>query len=217
MSTFGQWKRQALAKRFGLTEKKSHPDLLLWVNSHTEVGELATRNLLRLLRQTSDKFWDFNEWELALKVIAKIIQEVNFDGNTIRSFSLRDMRATIDNEELNGKPDWVVATGSQDPEKPYFFLQEHKKSFDNEGDPIGQCLVAMLVAQTLNQEPNEILYGSFVVGADWYFMILKGKEYSISLPYSITREDDILQIYQILKILKIRLFTMLGEELEDEE
>ncbi len=28
MSNFGQWKRQALAKRFGLTEKKSHPDLL---------------------------------------------------------------------------------------------------------------------------------------------------------------------------------------------
>ncbi len=212
MSTFGQWKRQALAKRFGLTEKKSHPDLLLWVNSHTEVGELATRNLLRLLRQTSDKFWDFNEWELALKVIAKIIQEVNFDGNTIRSFSLRDMRATIDNEELNGKPDWVVATGSQDPEKPYFFLQEHKKSFDNEGDPIGQCLAAMLVAQTLNQEPNEILYGSFVVGADWYFMILKGREYSISLPYSTTKKIELLQIYQILKTLKIRLFTMLGEE-----
>jgi hypothetical protein len=217
MSTFGQWKRQALAKRFGLTEKKSHPDLLLWVNSHTKVGELTTRNLLRLLRQTSDKFWDFNEWELALKVIAKIIQEVNFDGNAIRSFSLRDMRATIDNEELNGKPDWVVATGSQDPEKPYFFLQEHKKSFDNEGDPIGQCLAAMLVAQTLNQEPNEILYGSFVVGADWYFMILKGKEYSISLPYSTTKEIELLQIYQILKTLKIRLFTMLGEELEDEE
>jgi hypothetical protein len=35
-------------------------------------------------------------------------------------------------------------------------LQEHKKSFDNEGDPIGQCLAAMLVAQTLHQEPNEV-------------------------------------------------------------
>ncbi len=217
MSTFGQWKRQALAKRFGLIEKNNHPDLLHWVNATAKIDDLSKKSLLKMQKSIARKYLDFSEWELALKVIARIIQEVNFDGNTIRSFSLRDMRATIDNEELNGKPDWVVATGSQDPEKPYFFLQEHKKSFDNEGDPIGQCLAAMLVAQTLNQEPNEILYGSFVVGADWYFMILKGKEYSISLPYSTTKEIELLQIYQILKTLKIRLFTMLGEELEDEE
>jgi hypothetical protein len=215
MSNFSQWKRQAVEERFQLKEVDNHLDLLNWLAEEQEIAPLSRQNLLRLRKEIMHKIHDFNEWELAVKVIGKIIQEVNFDGMRLRSFSQRELKAVVDGEELSGKPDWMIATGSQDPRKPFFFLQEHKKTIDSDGDPMGQCLAAMLAAQEINQNHEEILYGGVVVGADWYFMILKNKEYSISLAYSVTWEEVILKIYQILKTLKIRIFTSTGESLDN--
>lgn len=216
MSNFGQWKRQALEDKFGIHQVDVLPELTEWVEavSVEAPDEFVVHNLKKLRKDVLRKYWDFNEWELVVKVIGRIIQEVNFDGLNVRSFALRELKSTVEGEDLVGKPDWMVASGSQEPKKPYFFLQEHKKSFDNEGDPIGQCLAAMLVGQALNQGNPELMYGGFIVGNSWYFMILKGKQYSISVPYSITDEEDLFHIYQILKTLKIRIFTMLGESLD---
>ncbi len=216
MSNFGQWKRQALERKFDLKQVDILPELTNWIDipNLEQPDEFVAHNLKKLRKEVLRKYWDFNEWELVIKVIGRIIQEVNFDGLNVRSFALRELKSTVEGEDMVGKPDLMVASGSQEPESPYFFLQEHKKTFDNEGDPIGQCLAAMLVGQVLNGGIPELMYGGFIVGNSWYFMILKGKEYSISVPYSITDEEDLFKIYQILKTLKIRIFTMLGEELD---
>ena len=61
-------------------------------------------------------------------------------------------------------------------------------------------LAAMLVAQELNEHKHPI-YGCYVKGVIWYFVVLQGKEYAISLPYVAVRED-IFAIVSILKALK---------------
>ncbi len=60
--------------------------------------------------------------------------------------------------------------------------------------------MAMLVAQTIHQNQAPI-FGSYVLGRDWYFLILEAKNYSISRGFDATTEQ-IFDIYKILKALK---------------
>jgi hypothetical protein len=39
------------------------------------------------------------------------------------------------------------------------------------------------------------------MGHDWYFIVLQGKEYTLSTPYMAAR-DDVFDIFRILKALK---------------
>lgn len=84
---------------------------------------------------------------------------------------------------------------------------------DSSGDPIGQNLAAMLVGQVLN-ENEDVIYGCYIVGRLWYFMVLKGKDYVLSKEYSSTQEDGIRCIVKILKTLRAILFQKLGVQLE---
>ncbi|OQY43650.1 MAG: hypothetical protein B6242_14295 [Anaerolineaceae bacterium 4572_78] len=102
--------------------------------------------------------------------------------------------------ELSGNPDGMIASGFRSPKQPYFCFNEYKKTLEQKGDPAGQCLAPMLIAQEMNNHKHKI-YGCYVVGAAWYFMILQGKEYTISTFYNAT-DDDIFEIFRILKILK---------------
>ena len=68
----------------------------------------------------------------------------------------------------------------------------------------------MLVGQMLNEEEN-IIYGCYVVGQLWYFMVLKGKEFTISKSYS-SDDEEIFEIIKILKALRSILFKKLGIE-----
>jgi hypothetical protein len=94
----------------------------------------------------------------------------------------------------------MIASGFRLPEKPYFCFQEYKKEKDPEGDPAGQTLAAMLAAQEINEHRNPI-YGCYIRGQMWFFMVLEEKKYCISVPYVATR-DDIFDIFLILKALK---------------
>jgi len=67
----------------------------------------------------------------------------------------------------------------------------------------------MLVGQAQNKA-EETIYGCYIVGRLWYFMVLQGKEFVISKDYSATHEDDILKIVKILKALRNLLVKRLG-------
>ena len=78
---------------------------------------------------------------------------------------------------------------------------QYKKQFAVEGDPAGQTLAPMLVGQVLNNYEYP-LYGAYVSGSDWNFMMLDGQHYTISRDYS-ALSDEILDILRILKALKM--------------
>ena len=110
---------------------------------------------------------------------------------------------------LYGRPDGLIASGYRSPEIPYFAFQrsvatEYKREKDPDGDPAGQCLAAMLAGQALNGNPTESVYGCYVVGENWRFMVLLGREYAISPAFSAIT-DEVFYIVGLLKYLKIQI------------
>ena len=110
------------------------------------------------------------------------------------------MSATVGNYELSGIVDGMIATGFRDPDIPLFCLHEYKRSVDNQGSPDAQVLAAMLVAREKNNNQKPI-YGVFVVGLNWNFVVLNGNEYFISKTY-LADGDGIFAIFKMIKALK---------------
>jgi hypothetical protein len=59
----------------------------------------------------------------------------------------------------------------------------------------------MLVAQTINNDATTPVFGCYIVGSTWYFMVLEGKQYAVSNGFFCTN-DDIFMIFRILKALR---------------
>ena len=67
--------------------------------------------------------------------------------------------------------------------------------------PAAQALAAMLVGQTLNNGYDHPLYGCFVVGENWRFIVLDGRQYAISPAHS-ALTDEVFMILRAIKALK---------------
>ena len=173
------------------------------LNSWTESGKLMQitdyerETLVRLQDTLIYRVDDWNEQELIENFISPLFSIINFNTLTYGMFSERLLKATIGDYELSGYPDAIVAKGRRYPRIPYFCFHEYKKEQETKGDPAGQCLAVMLVAQELNNNQRPV-YGVTVKGEKWQFLVLKGKEYAISNSYISTDEE----LYDILKLLK---------------
>src|SRR5258708_21516694 len=77
---------------------------------------------------------------------------------------------------LKGFPDYFFSKRSplgRVLDKPYVLFVEAKSAdFDAAW---AQCLAAMLAAQQLNQQPDEVIFGSVSSGELWFFAKLQGK------------------------------------------
>ncbi len=154
------------------------------------------------LREKLIKYVDiWNEQELIIKFISYIIGMVDYDTDVYKSFANRKLRAVIDGKEISGEVDLMIAEGEFEPQSPYFCLHEYKKERGADNDPLGQLLIAMIVARALNGDEKPI-YGAYVSGRNWFFLALIGNKYCISNEYVATR-DDIFDILKIMKKLKI--------------
>lgn len=198
-------------RNFGLRQVKSLPSLTEWLSNLPNLNEteitIASHYQQRLLNNIN--VW--NEQELSLNFIGPIFAIVDFTVEyRLNWFAQRTISAQIGDYLLSGKPDGIIASGYLEPEKPFFSFQEFKKELDNSGDPIGQNLAAMLVGQTQNDD-NLPIYGSYIAGRHWFFMVLEGKEYSISRAFS-TDDSEIFEIVRILKAMRVLLFRRLGIE-----
>ena len=79
-------------------------------------------------------------------------------------------------------------------------MHEYKRSAENQGTPDGQVLAAMLVAREENNNQKPI-YGMYVVGLYWTFIVLDGNNYCVSKSYT-AEDDNIFLIFQLLKAFK---------------
>jgi hypothetical protein len=191
-----------LDRTFGLRRLRKQPALTEWITTPAEILP-HEETILQLYKQSlEDNVQYWNEQELSLNFIGPIFSLVNFtEPYQYGFFAQRTITATVGNYELSGKPDGMIASGYGEPEIPFFAFQEYKRESDPNGEAAGQCLAAMLVGQTLNENTDIPIYGCYAIGREWYFMTLIGKEYAISNNYSATT-DDIGTILQILKSLK---------------
>jgi hypothetical protein len=161
-----------------------------------------------LLDDVYERYHDFingwNEEELKMKMISFLFHIADIEERgKIATFFERPLKATINNYKLSVICDCLVATpkGLSTPKFPYFFLQEFKKGKGDSHDPEAQMLAAMLIAQQVNND-GKTIYGSWLVGSNWKFTTLTGKNYCSSKWFDATNKDELTSIVFILRQLK---------------
>lgn len=201
-SNFSEWTRYSLEKTFAVIQVANHQVWEgWWARSQQQtVDSFEQEYLARLQNILTYRVDDWNEAELAEQFIGPLLNLVNFNTQHFAIFAEREISAIIGDYELFGRPDAIIAQGRRVPEIPYFCFHEYKREFEPKGDPAGQVLVAMLVAQELNNHKIPI-YGLYVAGDKWRFMLLKASEYYVSRSL-VADSETIFTIFKLLKALK---------------
>ena len=209
---FSDWNKEELEMTFGLRRLSSHLMMEQWLQaSKSIVVEDAEKILLQRLRNALINYADaWNEAELTEYFIGPILALVEFNTSDFAIFSERPLSGIVGEYELYGEPDAVIAKGRYSPQVPYFCLHEYKKANEPKGDPAAQALVAMLVAREACQRRHPI-YGVYVVGEFWHFMVLQNDEYCISKSFA-ADDEEIFDIFGILKALKALIIEIARRE-----
>ena len=200
MRNFESWETQDIETEFGITQSYQMPLLEDWLKATTvtlDDYQTALAETIKIKLFKNADFW--NEDELKLQFIAPLLLLVDYD-NIIdcKVFSQRTISAIVKGIEIGGRVDFVLAKGKQKPTKPYFFIHEYKQETKKgSSDPKGQLLSEMLVAQVKNEDKNPV-YGCYVLGRSWFFVVLNHNEYAVSRAYDASQPD----IYVIIAILR---------------
>ncbi len=206
-ATFKEWDLDDLDVAFKLKQVWSNTTLDEWENNTQEIDDFEKRNVIQLQKTLVRGGRAWNETELENKFISPLIMVADIDDEQIGYFLERSFVGIVDDYQLSGIVDGVIATGVRNPHTPYFCFHEYKRSVENQGTPDAQVLAAMLVAREINQNSKPI-YGLFIVGLIWNFVILDGHEYCISKNYSADNEQ-VFAIFKMLKALKQIIKTRL--------
>lgn len=209
MLNFKECTLAKMDKTFNMKQVEESQVLQGWLGGTSEISDFERQNIIYLRRKLKLNVHDWNETELGYNFIGPVMVLVDYTTDACNFFAERMFKGSVDGIEMGGRPDGIIASGFREPETPYFCFQEYKKETDPDGDPPGQVLAAMLVAQELNEYQYPV-YGSYVRGTFWYFMTLQGREYCISDPYVASR-DDAFDIFRILKVLKQIVIEIVNE------
>ncbi len=207
-ATFKQWDLDRLEATFGLKQVFECQLLNEWENAPAEIKEYEKQHLFDLQKLLQIGGDDWNETELENKFISPLIMLAKIDNLKFSYFLERELKSVIDDYELSGIVDGIIATGFRNPQLPLFCLHEYKKAVDNEGHPNAQVLVSMLVAREMNKNHKPI-YGLFIIGSIWQFIVLNGDEYCISQKYDTAKESEVLIVFRMMRALKAIIETRL--------
>jgi hypothetical protein len=190
-----------LADRFGLTRLFQNTPLLTeWLNATGEINDRDNSILVESMQDLIENADSWNEEELKMQFISLVMFIAKF-SKPIRIYYDREINETIDGEFLLCKSDMMLSKGIGELIKtPYFFMHEYKREKKYSGDPVGQMLGGMLIAQAKNNNEKPI-YGCYVQGRHWYFSILEGKTYIVSEGFASSKMNEIQQIIFMLRKL----------------
>ncbi len=229
--SFKYWTRTDLADILGLKPKKKLASLKNWLQMESQFSLSSQEtDYIEELRQEAEELIDYwNETELRENFIVFLIRLVKFRDkqNNFYHFSERYLSVNVVTKplydvKLFGYVDWLVARGQSKPKTPFFFIHEYKPEEGRTIDGRGQLLSEMYAAQILNQEPpmptfanpkpkhyykDLPLYGIYISGRLWFFMALKGREYSISAAYDSMDKGDLQSIVKLLKAQKQLIYN----------
>jgi hypothetical protein len=199
--SFDDWTTQEVRLTFNLKQTNQSQLLSEWLASiHTLT--LHQSEFLEEKRALLERFFRYwNEDELKFQFIAHIVEMARLRGENFGTFSQRKLSAIVNNILLFGRPEVMIASGQEDPLKPFFFIHEYKPS-KRADEPLGQVLSAMVAAQFLNADERPLL-GCFVLGSIWQFVVLENKTYTVSRNFDATQFDDLSAIYSALCQAKV--------------
>lgn len=198
--SFKYWTRDDLFTEIGLDRTDENIVLDKWLNNDASI-EGQEKTFLESLSKRAEPYIDnWNEVELREKFIYKVTDLVDFDMPQYKCtfFAERYLSVTIKQVTLYGFADWMVASGMTKPKNPYFFIHEYKPETEKQIDGRGQLLAIMIATQALNKD-DEPIYGCFIHGRMWFFVVLIDLNYTISRAYDATQLEDLTDIVKILK------------------
>jgi hypothetical protein len=151
----------------------------------------------------------WGEEDLKMKFITHILELGDlFDEGLLVTFFDKQLKGVVKGIPLSVKSDFMMAKGFMNIyQTPYFHFQEYKPERNPTGDSMAQLLEAFLIAQEKNKEDSiEIpLFGCEIIGKQWCFVTMEGKEYCTSTIYDSTNREELLQIISILRKFKMLL------------
>jgi len=199
-ATFKDWTLTTLEDAVGIKQIWQSELLEQWERADIEINEFERNSLLNFQKSLIRGGRAWNDAELKSKCISLVILTAGIDDEKIGYFLERPLSSIVGDYQLSGIVDGMIATGFREPKKPYFCFHEYKRSIENQGTPDAQVLAAMLVAREQNQNKHPI-YGLFVVGLNWNFIVLTGNDYCISKTYQ-ADDEEIFAIFKMIKLLK---------------
>jgi len=203
MKTFENWTIGELYHSFGLEQVEEMPLLHAWLSTEVPYSETEKEQLTKLKKKLQQNASMWNEDELKFFFISPFIAIVDLSSSYYKAFTQRVISTKLNDIKLSGVVDFVLAKGIDVPEKPYFFLHEYKQERKGSNDPLGQLLAEMLATQTLNAD-NEPVYGCYIMGRFWFFVILDATKYAVSNAYNAS-DDDIFQLISIIRAVKQKI------------
>ncbi len=199
-----------LIDTFALQSQENCEILQKWMQASFAITEMEIL-IINELHQDMAKRGDYlNEEELKIRFVGMMFFLAKIEvENEIRVFYERSMAAEVNGYPLAVIADCLVAQpfGYNTPRTPYFFLQEFKKGKGEKNDPEAQMLMAMLIAQSKNND-DKPLYGGFLVGTDWRFATLIAKNYCTSEKFDMMKKQDMIQMMFVLRKLKDLILAM---------
>ncbi len=213
MKSFNNWKTQEVEELFNIQENINHPLLKKWLEGKCEISEPEQEVLEKLRIRLSRNVHLWNEMELRGKFLIPLMELVDYDTGDYQTFMERSLTLVRGKEETTGTVDFLIAKGRQIPRSPFFSIHEYKPEPSGRKDPLGQLLIALVAIYQANQkeEYNFPLYGAYVIGPIFYFIIFDGKTYSRSKAY-VASQEDIFAIFCILKEVKVYIEAIIASE-----
>ena len=200
--SFKEWLYEDVSDEFGLTRQRTLPFL-----EHIKTLTLPQNNVHRpTIESFKLELFDYvdswNEDEYKFFFISPFFKLVNFLSTKYKAFTQRPLSVKYANDTKvsTGNVEFMLAKGIQNPKKPHFFLHEYKPEKKRDNDPLGQLLIAMVAAQKINLDDKPI-YGVYINGRNWFFVVLDGQNYAVSNPYVVTT-DDIFDLFAVLIHIK---------------
>lgn len=197
MKPFPQWTIEEVEDVFHIVVQSENTLLQQWMTCHITPNDAEQRILATLRAKLQQRAWDWNEEELKVCFIAPLLHLVDFEQDAYKPFFSREIAVAYEHGKLWGQVDFVVAAGRRSPKRPYFFIHEYKREHDTSNDPLGQLIIAMVTAQTINGDGNPV-YGAYVMGRYWHFTLLHDASYSVHTGLNATDADDIHTIFGVL-------------------
>jgi hypothetical protein len=192
-----------IAKAFNIKRNKQCQYLNNWISAKYTFNDNEEASLKKIYDRLmiAGNYW--NEEELRIRVVNALFDVADIEIlDDICLFYERPLSTVINKYQLSVISDCLVANSIfNTPVNPYFFLQELKKAKGEKKDPEAQMLVAMLIAQHLNQD-NKPIYGSYLIGSNWWFSTLMDNQYCLSRQFSLSQPPDFQQVACILRKLK---------------
>jgi hypothetical protein len=206
---------EILIEAFNLQRVRTSNTLSDWIDIANQkdsltADEMQKLDYLRLRLLDNVNYW--YEEDLKMKFLAQLFELTGYeDEKEYNTYFDKEIQATHQQYFLKVKADFMIAKGVGSlVRKPYFCFHEFKKDKKYNGDPVGQLLSAMVIAQSINQNQKPV-YGVYIVGQIWFFVVLHHNTYCISNAYNATETDDLHAILLILRKLK----TIIKETLLD--